>query len=67
MGMPAVLNLEALTSPIAGQRAAGADLRGDGVWLQIKDARGQARALEREASKAGTTRGARRTGSRAWN
>jgi type VI secretion system protein ImpA len=57
MGLSAVLDFTELTGPIAGERATGADMRPDSspasLWLQIKDARGQARSTEREASKAG--------------
>ena len=58
MGLAPVLNAEELTGPIAGEKPTGADLRLDSspasLWLQIKDARGQARSAEREASRAGT-------------
>ena len=59
MGLAAVLNNDELTGPIAGEKGTGADLcarilRLLPLWLQIKDARGQARSAEREASRAGT-------------
>lgn len=51
MGSPAVLNLEALLAPIAGDKPAGIDIRADSSptspYYRIKDARMAARAAER--------------------
>ena len=52
MGSAAVLDLESLLRPIAGDNAAGEDLRKDlsptHVYYQIKDVRSAARAAERQ-------------------
>lgn len=55
MGSPAEVEISAIIAPIPGENPAGVDIRADGVtsdFRAIKDAREEARRLERQADNA---------------